>query len=213
MPDCVTFLLDGIWGRPRRFARIGRAIEATSGPTQIFRYDHTGIGCLQEQGNRLAQEIRRCGKPVNIVAFSMGGLVARAAKLADPGLPIRRAVFLNSPHYGSIWCYLAWPFKKLQGMRQMIPGSVFLQQLQSSTWNIPTLSVWCPLDLAVVPGNLAKWPTDGQTIRSAVPLHPWPIYSPALRRKIAAFLAEAEPNHEVTKHTKRNKELPANAFS
>jgi triacylglycerol esterase/lipase EstA (alpha/beta hydrolase family) len=190
MPDCVTFMLDGIWGRPRRFARMCRAIESTCGPTQIFRYDSSGIGCLQQQGDRLAEEIRRCGQPVNLVAFSMGGLVVRAAQAADPSLPIRRVVFLNSPHHGSIWCYLAWPFSKLRGMRQMIPGSAFLRQLNCSTWNIPTMSVWCPLDLAVVPGNMAKWPADGQMVCSPMPLHPWPIYSPPLRRRIATFLAQ-----------------------
>jgi hypothetical protein len=75
-------------------------------------------------------------------------------------------------------------------MRQMIPGSAFLRQLNCSTWNIPTLSVWCPLDLAVVPGNLAKWPADSEMVCSPMPLHPWPIYSPPLRRRIATFLAQ-----------------------
>jgi hypothetical protein len=42
-----------------------------------------------------------------------------------------------------------------------------------------------------------------------MPLHPWPIYSPALRKKIAAFLAE-EMELPVKHSSRTNYQLPTN---
>jgi hypothetical protein len=118
----------------------------------------------------------------------MGGLVVRAAHQIDPSLPIERAVFLNSPHQGSWWCHFAKPFKIFHALRQMVPGSEFLSKLAAMEWTIPTLNVWCPFDLAVFPGHLAKWSAAQTTIRSAAPLHPWPVYSRSIHRRIIDFL-------------------------
>ena len=183
----TTLFLDGIWGRPKRFSRMRKIVEECGGPTEIFPYDCSGIGCLEEEGRKLAHAVKLRGEPVNIVGFSMGGLVVRAAALADPNIQYRRAVFINSPHRGSYLSYLL-PFPKLRGIQQLRPESDLLRRLNAAAWNIPTLAVWCPLDLMILPGKNARWDKANQLIRCDIPVHTWPIHSPSIQRRITAFL-------------------------
>src|SRR5882757_6132284 len=101
-----TLILDGIFGRPRRFAALRRVLESTCGPTEIFHYNSTGFVPFETLAQRLCDRIRQINQPVNLLGFSMGGIVIRTAYLLDPTLPIRRAVFLNSPHAGSLLAYV-----------------------------------------------------------------------------------------------------------
>jgi len=194
MNPIPTILLDGIWGRPRRLRFLCRSIEERCGPTEIFRYDSSGHSCFEDLGRKLADRVLEIGRPVNIVAFSMGGLVARAARLMEPSLPLHRAVFLNSPHGGS---WLAYTLS-LPGIRQMRPSSDLLRRLDHVPWDIPTLAVWCPGDLIVIPGRSARWKSATRIIRCNVPLHLWPIWSRRLHRRIADFLAEREQSTRNT---------------
>lgn len=136
----------------------------------------------------LAAEIRRRDCPVNLVGFSMGGLVIRAAHMLDPALPIRRVAFLNCPLRGS-WLAWALPFAAI---RQMRPGSEFLNKLAAMPWNIRTLCVWCPLDLMVLPGWYARLGSGTESTCCMMPAHIWPIYSPFLHRRVVSFLSESE---------------------
>jgi triacylglycerol lipase len=186
MTPATTLILDGIWGRPRRFARMRRAIErATEGPTEIFHYDVSGLTPFETLGQRLVDHVRSRGEALNLVAFSMGGIVARTAQLLDPDIPVRRAVFLNSPHAGTILAY-SLPFA---GVRQLRPNADLIHRLAAATWNIPTLVTWSPLDAIIVPGHSADWPHATQSIRCPVPMHTWPIWSSKIHHRVARFLA------------------------
>jgi triacylglycerol lipase len=130
-------------------------------------------------------EIHRCNQPVNLIGFSMGGLVIRAAHLIDPHLPIRRAAFLNSPHEGSILAYaLPW-----QGIKQIRPSDSFIQRLKTAEWDVPTLVSWCPFDTMIVPARSARLKGADETICCAVPVHVWPIFSRRIWRRVVSFLS------------------------
>lgn len=182
----TTLILDGIWGRPRRFEPLRRQIEQSCGPAEIFRYDASGAIPIERLGMDLGSQVQRCNGPVNLVAFSMGGIVARTAMLMNPALNLHRAVFINSPHHGSLLAY-ALP---LPAVRQLRPGSPLMRRLQSAEWNVPTMAVWCPGDLMVLPGWSARWDAAQRHIRCDVPLHPWPVWSKRLHREVVEFLRE-----------------------
>jgi hypothetical protein len=185
MIETLTFLLDGFIGRPQRFEKLLRMIRVRCGPAEIFRYDSTGRTRFETLGAQLADEIRRRNRPVNLIGFSMGGLVVRAAHLHDPLLPIQRAVLMNSPLRGSLLAY-ALP---IGGIRQMRPSDEFLERIKNARWDVPTLVTWCPGDTAVIPGRSARWPAAQETICCAVPMHIWPVYSPGIHRRVVEFLA------------------------
>lgn len=181
----TTLILDGIWGRPRRFRALRDMIRACIGPAELYPYNCSGLIRFESLGEDLANHIRSLHAPVNLVAFSMGGIVCRAARMLDPNLPIERAVFLNSPHYGS-WAAYTLP---LPGVKQLRPSSPFMKQLNETDWPIPTLAVWCPGDAVILPGSSARFTQATQTLRCDVPLHPWPVWSPRIRKRIVEFLA------------------------
>ncbi len=183
MIETTTLIIDGIWARPRRWQPLCRRIESRIGPAKVFEYDSSGRLSFDRLGRLLADEVHQLGS-VNVVAFSMGGLVARAAHLLEPNLPLRRAVFLNSPHRGSWLAYLL-PF---EGVRQMRPRDEFIQRITEAVWPFPTLCIWNPLDTMVVPGWYTKFNAASREQLCSIPIHIWPIWSRSIHRQIVEFL-------------------------
>jgi triacylglycerol lipase len=187
-PLTQTLILDGIWGSHSRWERLRSRIATEVGPCKIWRYDNSGRTSLESLGAALSSELRVNDVPVNLVGYSMGGLVIREALRQAPGLKVRRVVLLNSPHYGSA----AALFLPLSACREMRPGSPFLKRLNAATWTYPTLATWCPLDLMVIPGSSGRWRNASIVLRSDVPMHIWPVVSVAIHRSVTSFLASED---------------------
>jgi hypothetical protein len=186
-----SLILDGIWGRPRRWEPLRRALESGVGPAEIFRYDSSGMTKFETIATQLIDRIRAINLPVNLIGFSMGGVVIRTACLLAPDLPVRRAAFLNTPHGGSILAWLA----PLPGIRELRPGSQLLRKLKDQPWTIPTLVVWNPLDTAVIPPQNTRWKIDSASeIVCRIPVHVWPIFSSKHREQIVWFIGGIEPS-------------------
>ncbi len=181
-----TFILDGIWGTHARWEGLRKRLTSGGSDSTIWRYDNSGFKSLEAIGAKLAAELAAVDAPFNLVGYSMGGLVLREAIRQNPGLPLRRAVVLNSPHNGTA---MAWLLAPLRACREMQPGSAFLTRLASAPWSAPTLAVWCPGDLTVFPGHSARWDQATHHVRSDMPLHAWPIISQGIHAKVADFLA------------------------
>jgi len=197
MAGTLTLILDGIFGRPARFTRLRRRLESTCGPTEVFRYNSTGFVPFERLAERLADRIRQMGQPVNLLGFSMGGIVIRTAHLLAPTLPIRSAVFLNTPHAGSL---LAYVMPLAPGVRQLLPNSRLMKKLAAAEWNIPTLVTWCPLDAAIIPGCSANWSKATESIRCDVPLHTWVVGRLSVHERIGRFLDNDPPrSHQMTR--------------
>ena len=187
-PLAQTFILDGIWGSHSRWERLRSRITASVGPCTIWRYDNSGRVSIESLGAALASELKRIVTPVNLVGYSMGGLVVREALRQTPGLKVRRVALLNSPNYGSAAACLL----PLSACREMRPGSAFLKQLNAAPWTYPTLATWCPYDLVVFPGSSGRWKKASIILRSDVPMHLWPVMSVEIHRSVTAFLASDE---------------------
>jgi triacylglycerol lipase len=94
---------------------------------------------------------------VDIVAFSMGGLAVRQFLYFEDGSAlVRRAAFLGTPHRGTIAAVFAWG----DGAREMIPGSPFLERLNTGRplEGVEMASIRTSLDTRVVPGSSAMLP-------------------------------------------------------
>ncbi|MGC1479307.1 MAG: alpha/beta fold hydrolase [Chthoniobacterales bacterium] len=195
-----TYLLDGLWGRPLRLQLLKRRLEqAGIGEVEICRYDASGRSCLLDEGRKFVDHLASTEGPVNLVGYSMGGLVIRSTCLAAPDLPVRSAAFLNTPHAGS----LAARLLPGAGITQMRPSSEFLRQLDDADWQVPTFVAWTPGDLMVLPASSARWRRATHTHRLGVPAHVWPLYSRTLHRNLATFLTSPSQrqtlNHRLSK--------------
>jgi triacylglycerol lipase len=183
-----TFILDGIWGSHSRWERLRSRVESEVGPCRIWRYDNSGRSSIESLGKALATKLKQLDAPVNLVGYSMGGLVVREALRQMPGLKVRRVALLNSPNYGSAAACLL----PLSACREMRPGSAFLKKLNAAPWTYPTLATWCPYDLMVFPGSSGRWRKASLVLRSDVPMHVWPVMSVEIHRSITAFLASED---------------------
>jgi pimeloyl-ACP methyl ester carboxylesterase len=180
-----TWILDGFLGNSKRLETLRQRVEDEIGPAEIWKYQTAGVTPI----DRLARVFRDIlaweTAPVNIIAYSMGGLVTRAALAGRPMPNLKRVVFLHVPHHGTEMARLA----PLPATRQMRPGSALLKRLALQPWNVETLNVWCPGDLIVVPGSRARWESASEEAVCQVPAHIWPIYSKQWHAKIVQFLS------------------------
>jgi pimeloyl-ACP methyl ester carboxylesterase len=187
----TTLILDGIWGRPRRWRGLARKIASRVGPADIYFYPSSGLTPLTDIGRQLADHIRSLDRPVHLVAHSMGGLVLRAAHRLDPTLPIGRVCFMCSPLNGTNMAHL---FQFLPAVRDMKPRSRFLKWVAEADdrWTMPTLSLWCRGDAVIIPNRSSDFHRSTHRIVSNVPAHNWPRWSTSLQWRITRFLAGEE---------------------
>jgi triacylglycerol lipase len=185
-----TYILDGIWGWHSRWEGLRHRIEATLGPCEIWRYDNSGRTSLEVVGERLREELGSITQPINLVGYSMGGLVIREALRGAGELTVRRAAFLHCPHRGSLAAHTLG----LPACREMRPGSAFLKRLDESPWSIPSLATWCALDAVILPGASGRWERATTVLESHVPAHAWPVISPGLHRAVIDFLGKEIPS-------------------
>jgi triacylglycerol lipase len=183
-----TLIIDGIWGSHQRWERLRSRIAKEVGPCTIWRYDNSGRISIEALGSALSSELSQLNGPVNLIGYSMGGLIIREALRQKPELKVKKVALLNSPNHGSAAAFLV----PLSACREMRPGSAFLRQLNAAPWKYPTLVTWCPYDLMVFPGSSGRWDKANVLLRSDVPMHLWPVFSVEIHRSITAFLSSKD---------------------
>ena len=183
-----TLIIDGIWGSHRRWERLRSRIAKEVGPCTIWRYDNSGRVSIEALAKALSSQLRQLDVPVNLIGYSMGGLVIREALRQSPESKVKKVALLNSPNHGSAAAF----FVPLSACREMRPGSAFLRQLNAAPWTYPTLVTWCPYDLMVFPGSSGRWDKASVLLRTDVPMHLWPVFSVEIHRSITAFLSSKD---------------------
>lgn len=112
---------------------------------------------------------------INLVGFSMGGLVCRYYLQQLGGISrVHRMIFISTPHYGSVTAYVGLN----KGIRQMRPQSAFLTALNQdfqTLQQIQVTSLWTPYDLMVLPARSCHIPI-GSEIKIPVLMHRLMIY-------------------------------------
>jgi len=133
--------------------------------------------------------LARTGAPrLDIVAHSMGGLATRWALNGPFAPPVRRVVFLATPHRGTWAAYVAWG----AGGDEMEPGSPFLDSLNAHPPvppGVEAMTIRTPLDTHVLPEESATLP--GVTDHTVCcPTHEGLIGDMEAFRLIRQFLTE-----------------------
>jgi triacylglycerol lipase len=123
----------------------------------------------QQVGSYIESTFRR-EQTVDLVAFSMGGLVARYYVQRLAGLTrVRRLITISAPHRGTLTAFFRWN----AGARQMRPSSDFLQDLNKDKQilnHIRFTTIWSPFDLMIVPPASSVMP-EARSVRVNVLAH------------------------------------------
>ena len=109
----------------------------------------------------------------DLIGFSMGGLITRYYLQRMGGNErVERYINISAPNNGTLTAYSL----PLAGIKQMRPGSDFLQDLnhdvESCLSKIRVTWMWTPFDLMILPADSTQLPI-GREVKLSVPFHPW----------------------------------------
>jgi triacylglycerol lipase len=193
--ESVPVLLVPGWGdnAPDLQPLVIRLIEAGWPQTRISALTFRDpVGSNREHAEEVAQAVETLrsltgSDRVDVVAHSMGGLAVRYYLQFQEGHQVvRRAVFLGTPHRGTVAAMLAWG----DGGREMVPGSDFLSRLNDNDGippGVEVLAIRTPVDLRVIPGSSAMLP-GARNLEICCPTHPGLVDDEDTARAVAQFL-------------------------
>ncbi len=167
-------LVPGLWDTSSMFKRMAARLDRAGWRALAFALEpNDGSVTLEQSADDLRRFIdARLGprRSLDIVAFSMGGLVARYYAQRLGGLArIAHFVTISTPHHGTGTAYL----EPLPGVRQMRPGSPFLLDLNRDADRLAQVSftsIWSPLDIVISPAVSSRLPF-GSEVQIPVLLH------------------------------------------
>ncbi|MDH6059142.1 triacylglycerol lipase [Chrysosporum bergii ANA360D] len=146
-------------------------------------------------------------EPIDLVGFSMGGIVSRYYIQRLGGINrIQRFITISSPHHGTLIAYAS----QRQGCLQMRPNSQLIQDLNTDAVMLGQLnftSIWTPYDLMIVPANSSQMPVGKEVILS-VALHPWMLTDSRTLAAVASALAEPIKPRPQFPHTHNYQKSP-----
>ena len=130
-----------------------------------------GLDQLAQQVGDLIDRHFPAKQTIDLVAFSMGGLIARYYVQRLNGLArVDRLITISTPHRGTLTAFFRWNV----GARQMRPGSTFLRDLDTDRHllkHIRFTTIWSPLDLMIIPAVSSAIP-EARSHRINVLAHP-----------------------------------------
>jgi triacylglycerol lipase len=153
---------------------------------------NNGTAGLAELAKQLDRHVRASfatDQAIDVVGFSMGGLVSRYYIQRLGGIHrVRRFVTIGTPHRGTWTAFL----RANAGARDMRPGSPFLRDLNRDVETLDGIcftSIWTPFDLMIVPSNSSRVPA-GRSISVRTPAHPLLVRDPRVLRLILGILSD-----------------------
>lgn len=178
-------LVHGLWDDPRLFRRLTACLDGRRGelyaPHLPHRLGATGLEELAEGLGRMIEARFGSEQPLDLLGFSMGGVIGRTWIQWFGGQGrIRRFLSVGSPQRGTLLAQ-PWPRPLLTGIADMKIGSSLLRRLNRdlrSLEGVECLSYWCLLDSMIVPSWRGVLPV-GSAIRLPVWDHRHLITHPA----------------------------------
>ncbi len=184
--------MHGIWKSGAAFGRMARYLRERDfevHPLDLIPSD--GRATLETLAAQIAAYVDANlppAAPLDLVGFSMGGVVSRwYVQRLGGAARVRRLVTISAPHHGTATAYLS----RRPGGVQMRPGSPLLAELNgdlSALEHLDVTTLWTPLDLMIVPAESSRLPL-GREVLVAAPLHALMLHDPRSLRAVAEALA------------------------
>lgn len=164
-------LVHGLLDTPAVFDALKRELGGGRQPLLIpalpLRLGRTSV---MEAAELLGSHIEAAfglGEPLDLLGFSIGGVIARCwIQLLGGHARTRRFISVGSPQQGTLTA-LPWPGSIFNGIADLRWGSALLEQLNSDLDQLRRIdchSFYSALDLAVLPGWRAVLPVGARTM-------------------------------------------------
>jgi triacylglycerol lipase len=186
-----VLLVHGWNGGAREMVPLRRHLHARGWPQDAVRIlQFRDIwGSNIEHAAEIAQAVSELGRlhedgRVDVVSHSMGGLATRWFMANGPSpTPVRRAIFIATPHAGTWLAWAAWG----RGGSEMRPGCAFLRDLDrvGIPEHVDTYTIRTLFDTRV-------WPVRNARLDGAADFHVRFATHPGLLRKRAVLRRVAE---------------------
>ena len=183
-------LIHGLWNTSDIFSSITSKLDEKGveyfAPTLKHKYGMTSIVALANLLNNLILEKYGLEKELDILGFSMGGIIGRYwIKKLDGYKRTRQFITVGSPHKGTLASQLVpkYPFK---GISEMKISSFLLRDLSKYDYllkDINCISFFTFWDLMVFPGWRANL-NSGEKISLAIYKHKNLVRNPKAVEKI-----------------------------
>ncbi len=157
------FLVHGLWNNPKLFEKLLEKIKEDE--YQLYRphlphkFGKTSLRLLARDLNSKIEELVGPEIDIDIVGFSMGGLISRIWLQNHNGfLRTKRFFSIGTPHFGTYTAQMI-PSSFMPGIAEMKRGSSLLSQLNNdltSLKRIECVSFFTKWDLMSFPGWQAK---------------------------------------------------------
>jgi len=187
-----VLLIHGIWKSGATFGRMARYLRERD--FEVHTLDlvpNDGAVALEVLAAQIGAYVEANlppETPLDLVGFSMGGVVSRCyVQKLGGAARVRRLVTISSPHHGTATAYLS----RRPGGRQMRPDSALLAELNGDLGALDRIDVttlWTPLDLMIVPADSSRLPV-GREVLVAAPLHALMLHDPRALRAVAEALS------------------------
>ncbi len=167
-------LVHGIWDRQEIFNTMSTYLSEEGWRVYSLNLiPNDGSAKMEVLAQQVADYIKENlppEKPLDLVGFSMGGLVSRYYVQRLGGIErVQRFITISSPHQGTYTAYATG----LDGYVQMRPKSDFLQDLDRDVKMLARInftSIWTPLDAIIIPASSSKMPI-GKEVKVNVLFH------------------------------------------
>ncbi len=158
-------LVHGLWNTPRLFSRLLATLNQPDhlvlAPYLPHQLGRKSIRYLAKELDSQINEKFGFSLPIDILGFSMGGLISRVWLQEMGGFKRTRRFFsIGSPHQGTLTAQIA-PAFIFAGIAEMKLGSLLIESLNKNPLdlsNIDCRSYFTFWDLMVFPGNRAVLP-------------------------------------------------------
>lgn len=154
---------------------------------------NNGDCCLDLLAKQVADYVAQTfhpEQPIDVVGFSMGGIVSRYYIQRLGGVErVQRFVSISAPNNGTLTGYLSMR----PGCVQMRPDSAFLHDLNRDAVDVlgrlNFTVIWTPYDLMIVPSNSSQMPV-GKEVTLPVRLHSWMLTDDRCLKAVVTALSE-----------------------
>lgn len=195
-----VLLIHGIFDTTKIFNKMSQYLKNLGWDVHCLNlvpnYGSVGLDKLAEQIADYTTNTFLPNQPLDLIGFSMGGIVSRYYVQRLGGINrVQRFITISSPHKGTLTGYAL----NLPGPSQMRPKSPFLENLNQDIAGLEQInftSIWTPYDAMILPARSSQMPV-GKEIKIDVLLHGWMVSDQRVFKIIVEEL-EATPKSKPT---------------